>query len=326
MKKRKKQMLVYTDLHDIHAIEKTAVAMGNFDGLHLGHVELIRRTVAGARNAGVKSAVFTFSEHPKNSLAGGRIIRNIQYPEEKAGEIADLGVDYLFSIPFSEEMHHMPPKNFIEDLLLDCFNMAEAHCGFNFRFGYRAAGDAEILREAGAEHGFPVHVLDALQINGVVVSSSLIREMISEGRMEECAAFLGRNYCAGGEVTEGNRIGRTLGFPTLNILMDESMAVPAYGVYVTDCHVDGRVYPGVTNVGVRPTVGDGKKSIETHLLDFEGDLYGKTIRVEFIKKLRDEMRFAGVEQLALQITKDTADAKTYHQAAKASPDAYCTDN
>jgi riboflavin kinase/FMN adenylyltransferase len=308
-------MIIFTQLEDIKNIEKTAVAMGNFDGMHRGHVELIRRTVAGAARSGVRSAVFTFANHPKNALMGGDAVRNIQYPDDKAAMIEALGVDYLFSVPFTERIHRMSREGFVDELLLGTFNMAEAFCGFNFHYGYKAGGDADSLRASGARLGFPVHVMGAVRVSGETVSSSLIRELIAEGRMEECAGFLGRNYSVKGLVSEGKRIGRTFGFPTLNIGMDAGMVIPAHGVYVTECAVNGGIYAGVTNVGVRPTVeGHGIRLVETHLLDFSGDLYGRPVRVAFLKKLRDERRFEDVEHLALQIKADCQSARDYHAA------------
>ncbi|MDR1247594.1 MAG: bifunctional riboflavin kinase/FAD synthetase [Clostridiales Family XIII bacterium] len=306
-------MITFVQFDDIRSIEKSAVAMGNFDGMHKGHIELVRRTVAGAARNGIKSAVFTFSNHSKNALAGKRIVRNIQYPNDKAAMIGALGVDYLFSVPFTERIQHMSKETFVEELLLGTFNMAEAFCGFNFRYGYKAEGDAESMRAAGALFGFPVHVLNAVRVDGQTVSSSLIRKLIAEGRMEECERFSGRNYFVEGVVSEGNRIGRTFGFPTLNINTDDVMAVPAHGVYVTECAVANGNYASVTNVGVRPTIdGAGTRIVETHLLDFSGDLYGRTVRVVFLKKIRDERRFANIELLARQIEKDCSDARKYH--------------
>jgi riboflavin kinase/FMN adenylyltransferase len=306
-------MITFTQLGNIGRIEKSAVAMGNFDGMHKGHIELVRRTVEGAARSGLKSAVFTFSNHSKNALAGKLIVRNIQYPEDKAAIIEALGVDYLFSVPFTERIQHMSKEAFVEELLLGTFNMAEAFCGFNFRYGYKAEGDADSMRAAGAGLGFPVHVLEAVRVDGQTVSSSLIRKLIAEGRMEECERFSGRKYFVEGVVSEGNRIGRTFGFPTLNINTDDNMVVPAHGVYVTECAVANENYAGVTNVGVRPTVGGaGTRIVETHLLDFNGDLYGMTVRVFFLKKLRNERRFANLELLAGQIEKDCADARKCH--------------
>ncbi|MDR2771319.1 MAG: bifunctional riboflavin kinase/FAD synthetase, partial [Clostridiales Family XIII bacterium] len=304
-------MITFTRLADIRNIEKTAIAMGSFDGMHKGHVQLIGRAAAGAARRGIKSAVFTFSNHPKNALAGELVVRNIQYPDDKAAMIEALGVDYLFSLPFTEQIHRMRREIFVDELLRGALRMAEAFCGFNYHYGYKAEGDAESLRAAGAALGFPVHVMDAVRVDGELVSSSLIRSLIAEGRMEECARFLGRNYLVKGLVIEGRRLGRTLGFPTLNMRMDAGMAVPAHGVYVTECSVAGKSYAGVTNVGVRPTVDgtEGGRLVETHLLRFDGDLYGRTVRVAFLKKLRDEQRFESAEQLARQIDADCKNAR-----------------
>ncbi|MDR1572326.1 MAG: bifunctional riboflavin kinase/FAD synthetase [Clostridiales Family XIII bacterium] len=307
-------MLTFDNLDEICGVEACAVAMGNFDGMHVGHVRLIGMAVDGARRRGLRSAVFTFSGHPRNMLAGGGVaVKNIQYPQEKAEMIRSLGVDYLFSIPFTQEIRRMPPDAYIDGLLLKSFGMAAAYCGFNYRFGYLAAGDADALRAAGRARGFEVFVLGPQKVGGALASSSLIRAMIAEGRMEECAALLGREYSVRGVVAMGNRIGRTIGFPTLNIHVDSDMVTPSHGVYITNCYFDGMKWPGVTNVGVRPTIGDEKKSIETHLLDFDGDLYGKPVRVEFASMLREERRFAGVEQLAEQIGRDSMAAREYHR-------------
>jgi riboflavin kinase/FMN adenylyltransferase len=289
--------------------------MGSFDGMHKGHAELIGRAAAGAARSGLKSAVFTFSNHPKNALAGGIVVRNIQYPEDKAAMIEALGVDYLFSLPFTDEICRMPRDVFVEVLLCGAFNMAEAFCGFNFHYGHRAEGDAESLRASGARLGFSVHVMEAVRVDGEIVSSSRIRALIAEGRMEECARFLGRNYFVKGTVIEGKRIGRTFGFPTVNMSMDAGMAVPAHGVYVTECVAEGKRYAGVTNVGVRPTVeGTGERLVETHLFHFNGDLYGRPVRVAFLKKLREERRFENLDRLARQIEADCRDARAYHEA------------
>ena len=310
-------MIVFTRLADIRGIEKTALAMGSFDGMHKGHVELIGRCVSGAARSGLKSAVFTFSNHPKNALAGDLIVRNIQYPADKAQAIEALGVDYLFSLPFTERIAHMRRDAFVEELLRGAFNMAEAFCGFNFHYCHKAEGDAESLRASGAALGFPVHVMDAVRVDGEIVSSSLIRSLIAEGRVDECARFLGRSYCIEGLVIEGNRLGRTLGFPTLNMRMDAGMVVPAHGVYVTECFAMGERRAGVTNVGIRPTVdGAGRRLVETHLLRFSGDLYGRPVRVAFLKKLRDERRFESAERLARQIEADCENARAYHEALR----------
>ncbi|GHU49239.1 riboflavin biosynthesis protein [Clostridia bacterium] len=305
-------MIEYSNLEEVEIKEKTAIAMGNFDGMHIGHQALVKMAVEGAAEKGMKSAVFTFRNNPKNVVAGGRVVKSIMLPEDKAHFMESLGIDYLLSMPFDDDIRHLPPDRYIKELLLGRFNMASAYCGFNYRFGKGASGDVSILQTISREEGFGLSVLEPQTVGDRVVSSSLIRSLISAGNMEACAAFLGRNYSVGGEVVVGNQLGRTIGFPTVNILIDEDMVVPANGVYVTCCHLGDEIYPGVTNVGVRPTIGDEKKSIETHLFDINEDLYGKHITVEFFKRLREERRFDGLPALAGQIGKDCEEARSFH--------------
>lgn len=306
-------MKQFNTLEEIKNIKETVVALGNFDGVHKGHQEIIRRTVKSARMAGLKSAVFTFANHPKNVLAGKPVIKNILYPEDKAEIMKSLGIDYLFSLEFNELIQHMSADEFIHKLLIDAFKMREVYCGFNYRFGYKAEGSPETFIKAGMKNGFGIHVLEPFKIDGNLVSSSLIRTLIAEGRVGECKKYMGRNYSVGGEVVVGNRIGRTIGFPTSNILIDETMVTPAHGVYVTYCNYNGICYQGITNVGIKPTIGDNKKNIETHIFNFSKDLYGKEIRVEFLERLRPEIKFDNVAALAQQIDKDCLEAERYHE-------------
>ena len=268
-------MKIFESLEEIKDMEKTVVAMGNFDGVHKGHQELIMRMVKTAEAAGISSAVFTFSTHPRNITGNGPKVRNILYNEEKAEIIAGLGVDIMFNIPFSDRIEHMSPVDFVDRLLIQKFHMQEAYCGFNYRFGYKAQGDAETLMHEGMKKGFGIHVLEPYEIDGHLVSSSFIRKLIEEGAVDQCMKYLGRYYSIGGEVVVGNKFGRKLGFPTSNLLIDESMVTPPNGVYITCCWYDGRRYPSVTNVGRKPTVGDYDKNVETHIFNFDRELYGK---------------------------------------------------
>lgn len=305
-------MKIFHTLEEIQDIEETVVALGNFDGVHKGHQELIRRTVSSAKMAGLKSAVFTFKNHPKNVLASKPVIKNILYLEDKAAIIASLGVDYLFSLAFDEQIRNLTADAFIEQLLVGTFRMREAYCGFNYRFGLKAEGNPEILMHAGLRDGFGIHVLEPFLIDGQLASSTLIRSLIEEGNMQECAKYLGRAYSMGGEVVMGNQFGRTIGFPTCNILIDETMVTPDHGVYITCCHYEGTAYPSVTNVGFRPTIGDGKKTVETHIFNFNDILYGKHIRIEFLEKIRSEQKFPDMKELSLQIDRDCLTASRYH--------------
>lgn len=310
-------MKQFNSLEEIKNIQETVVALGNFDGVHKGHQELIKRTVKSAKMAGLKSGVFTFANHPKNVLAGRPVIKNILYLEDKAKIIQGLGVDYLFSLEFNESIQYLSAEDFIQKLLTSAFKMREAYCGFNYRFGYKAEGTPETLIRTGMRDGFGIHVLEPYKIDGNLVSSSFIRKLIAAGRVGECKKYMGRNYSVGGEVVVGNKIGRTIGFPTSNILIDETMVTPAHGVYATYCNYNGICYQGVTNVGIKPTIGDNKKNIETHIFNFSTDIYGKKIRVEFLERIRPEIKFGSVEALARQIEKDCGEAERYHQRLNA---------
>lgn len=306
-------MKTFNSLEEINNIEPTVVALGNFDGVHRGHQEIINRCVKEAEAAGLKSAVFTFANHTSTVLKNVQPVKNILYTDEKIRILDSLGVDYLFNIPFTEEILAMTPVEFIDRILVERFNIKEAYCGFNYRFGHKAAGTPEVLMHEGLERGFGIHVQEPFTIDGIVVSSTYIRGLIQEGRMEECTNFMGRMYSIGGKIVEGNKLGRTIGFPTCNTLIDDTMVTPPNGVYITMCTVDGIRRPSITNVGVKPTVGTHEKNIETHIFNFSGDLYGHDIRVDFIKHTRDEQKFSGVDELKKQIEHDCIVAKAYHR-------------
>lgn len=307
-------MQVFNSLEEINNIEPTVTALGNFDGVHLGHREIIRRTIESAKAADIKSAVFTFSNHPKNVMNAGNPVKNIIYSDEKIAILKDLGVDYMFNIPFTHLIMTMSPERFVEELLLSNFNMREAYCGFNYRYGYRAEGNAQSLTEMGIKKGFGVHILSPYSVEGTLVSSTLIRELIETGRVDECSKYMVRNYAVEGEVVVGNRLGKTIGFPTSNLNIDDGMVSPPNGVYITQCFYNGTKYPSITNVGEKPTIGEYARNVETHIFNFDKELYGKTIRVEFLQKLRDERKFENVEALSKEITANCITAKAYHRS------------
>lgn len=306
-------MIIFNSLEEIKNIENTVVALGNFDGVHKGHQQIIARTVKSAESAGLKSAVFTFSNHTSTLLENVPYVKNILYAEEKAAIIESMGIDYLFNIPFTHEILKMSPEAFIEEILVNKFRIKEAYCGFNFTFGYKASGTPEILMHEGLKHGFGIHVQEPYTIDDVIVSSTYIRKLIEDGEMEKCTKCMGRMYAIGGEVVVGNKLGRTIGFPTSNIMIDETMATPPNGVYITYCIYNGIKYPSVTNVGVKPTIGSYKKNVETHIFNFDRELYGKNIKVEFVKRTRPEQKFENVEALSKQIKSDCIMAKAYHR-------------
>ena len=306
-------MKIFNSLEEINNIEQTVVALGNFDGIHKGHQAIINRSVKEAEAAGLKSAVFTFSNHTSTVLKNVPPVKNILYADEKIRLLENLGVDYMFNIPFTEEILNMSPVEFIDRILVEKFNIREAYCGFNYRFGYKAAGNPEVLMKEGLARGFGIHVQEAFEIDGIVVSSTYIRGLIEEGRMEECTKFMGRMYSIDGEIVKGNMLGRTIGFPTCNTVVDSTMVTPPNGVYITMCTIDGVRRPSITNVGVKPTIGTYEKNIETHIFNFDEDVYGKDIRVDFIKHTRGEKKFDGIDALKAQIEQDCIQAKAYHR-------------
>ena len=308
-------MKIFNTLEEIKNeknLPETAVALGSFDGVHLGHQELIREMVAGAKEKGLASGVFTFSNHPRNVIRGEGEVKNILYKHEKEEIIESLGVDYLFDIPFTRDIMRLPKDEYVEELLVKTCHAELICCGFNHRYGFKAEGDTESLKALGPKLGYDTLVMEPFIINDNVVSSSLIRTLIASGRVDRCKEYMGRNYSVKGEVVVGNKLGRRLGFPTSNLLIDETMVTPPNGVYITYCDYNGRQYPSITNVGVKPTIGNYGKNVETHIFDFDKELYGKVIAVEFLEKMRDEVKFDDQEELAEQIVRDCKEARKYH--------------
>ena len=302
---------IIKSIDEIVNMDKTAVALGNFDGVHLGHQELIRETVEQAGKDGVKSAVFTFANHPSGIIPGVKAVKSILSDERKAELIEDLGVDILVDVPFTEELRDLEAEDFVRELLVGRMNVKDAFCGYNYQFGARAFGTAEILEMFGDKYGFNVFEMPPFEIEGHVVSSSLIRLLIEKGYVSRIKTYMGRHYEIEGDVVVGNRLGKKLGFPTSNLNLNETMAAPPNGVYTTYCVYGGVRYPSITNVGIKPTVGDFDKNVETHIFDFDKELYGKHITVEFLKKMRDERKFDSLDELSAQIVRDCESAQEW---------------
>ena len=310
-------MEVYTNLSDIKNIEPTAVALGNFDGVHIGHQTLIAKAAETGRRNGLKTAVFTFTNHPANVISGKTRVKNIMNFDEKVEAVSKYDVDYLFSVDFDDMMRTSSPLVFCRDILSGILRARIAVCGFNYSFAYKAEGNPEVLAEYGKQFGYDTYVIDPVYVGGKIVSSTLIRQAISEGRVDEYVRFTGRPYDIEGIVIHGKHLGHRIGFPTVNLALSSEMAQPVNGVYVTKTYVnqyDGsyKVFPSVTNVGNKPTVGIFDKNAETHIFDFSEDIYGEKIKVEFIKLIRPEQKFESIDELQEQIHCDCLYAQKYH--------------
>ncbi len=288
------------------------VGLGNFDGIHFGHQRLIGDLVAKARAVGGTPAVFTFVPHPLAVLNPQGAPPLILPPDVKRDMFATLGVEVLLWIPFSPEFARLSPEDFIKQVLHEQLAVRAVLVGYNYTFGYKGQGTPELLKEYGEKLGFDVEVLQPVSIEGQPVSSTLIRSLLADGEISEARKYLGYSPVTEGTVVYGERRGNTLGFPTANIDVDHNLLVPANGVYSVKVDVDGHNWGGVANIGVKPTFHNNSfvRNIEVHLLDFSGDLYGKVIKVYFIRRLRNEKKFNTVGELIEQIQKDIYEART----------------
>jgi len=286
----------------------SVVALGTFDGVHLGHRAILGTAVRHAREAGLQALACTFEQHPIEILQPARAPRSITTVEERLALIAETGVDGVVVLSFTPELAAVEPEAFVKEVLLGRLRAQQIVVGFNHRFGRGARGDAGLLQELASRLGFQAHVVPPLTVGGVPVSSSEVRTALQRGDVVAAARFLGRPYAIGGTVTSGAGRGRTLGFPTANLAPDGNLLIPR-GVYGCLAHVDGVVHPTVVNIGVRPTFAETTLAIEAHLLDFTGDLYGRRMRLDFMLHLREEMRFPSVEDLKAQIARDVEAAR-----------------
>jgi riboflavin kinase / FMN adenylyltransferase len=289
---------------------KVSLAIGMFDGVHLGHQQVIRQAVADAEQGEGSAVVITFDKHPNAIVAPARVPPLIYSQPQKLNAIAALGADATLVIPFTAEFSAQPAQEFIRELAQKLSPLHSICVGSTFVFGHQRSGNVALLGELGRELGFRVHGIAAVSLDGQVVSSTRIREAVRAGDFDSASQMLGREYALGGVIVRGDGIGRRLGFPTANLDVT-GMAVPPSGVYAVHAYVEGTRHRGVANIGHRPTLRDAvpQLRVEPHLLDFSGDLYGKHLELTFVAKLRDEQKFASVEALKEQIARDVAEAR-----------------
>lgn len=304
-------MQIYNDLTAItKPFIKPCVTIGNFDGVHLGHQMLFSEVVSKAYHGKGTSVAITFDPHPLKVVRPESGIKLISTFEQKREMIAFAGIDVLIVIHFSREFATMPAQNFVDEILVHRLGVSELVVGYDYAFGRGRQGDIPFLKEQGAHKGFAVTVVEPFYIDDMLVSSTQIRELVTLGRMQEVRKLLGRYYQIRGIVRVGKkRGGPVVGFPTANLHISEEDLVPQHGVYVTQVIHDGKCYGGVLNIGYNPTFGDGRLSAETHIFDFNQNIYGNPIKINFLKFLRAERKFSGPTELAEQITKDAAQAR-----------------
>jgi len=303
-------MAIITDLSELRSpIKNPVLTIGNFDGVHKGHLALFTKVKEIAMDIDGSSVVMTFNPHPIKILNNGNGPPLITPIQQKLRLIKEAGIDIILCLPFTREFAKTPAKDFVKNILVDKIGVKYIVVGYDYSFGKNREGNIDFLKDMADKFGFKVVVVRPVSINGLVVSSTKIRDLVQEGRLEEAKRLLGRNYQVCGIVIKGkNRGARILGYPTANLrLIDE--LTPRIGVYAVKVLVDDKVYNGVANIGYNPTFGNGVFSVETHILDFNEDLLGKEIRIDFIKRLRDERKFKDPKELASQISKDVEEAK-----------------
>lgn len=286
------------------------LAIGQFDGLHLGHASVIESAVKQAATLGLPAAVMSFHPHPKEVMKKGDYDGYLTPPREKERILRQMGVDYLYVVEFNDAFSRVSPHNFVCGILVP-LRVHTAVVGFDFRYGYRGEGHAGMLREI-SEDTMDVNTVPPFLIDEEKVSSSGIRKALQEGNVELAARWLGRRYSITGEVVHGEKRGRTIGFPTANVRPDEHYVLPMKGVYAVQVDYNGTPWSGVMNVGVKPTFHDNRTeaSLEIHLFDFSGDLYGSTLGVELVGFIREERKFGSIQELIAQIGKDAEQAKS----------------
>ena len=303
-------MEIYRDLQEIKKpFAKAFVTIGNFDGVHLGHQMLFSEVVGKAYTQHGASVAVTFDPHPLKVLRPDGI-RLISTTEQKINLIAMAGVEHLLILPFTRELAATTARDFVQKILVDTIGVRELVVGYDYAFGKGREGNIDFLKKIGRELGFGVTVVEAHYENGMLVSSTKIRELVTEGRMQDARRLLGRYYQIHGEVQRGRqRGGRELGFPTANLKLSEEDLCPKRGVYVTQVIYGGQVYGGVSNIGYNPTFGENKLVAETHIFDFNSDIYGHPIKINLLRYLRGEKKFNRIEELIAQIKLDIVTAR-----------------
>ncbi len=294
----------------------TAVTLGNFDGLHLGHRSLIRLMKQFAEEEGLKSVVFSFSPHPKLVFGKDEDFALIMSPEEKCFAIEQMGVDAYVEYPFDKEFASMSPEDFANELIFGQMNCKVLVVGENYHFGKNGAGDYALLHRLGEEKGVKVIAVPFVRYQNERVSSSRIRQCLVEKDLEDANCMLTEPYFILGKVAEGKKLGRTIGFPTVNIVAHPLKLFPPNGVYATKTLYRGKYYYGVTNIGKNPTVNGTQKIVETYLFDFNQMIYGETLQIFFYEFLRSEKKFASVEELQQQIAINAEQTKEYFASAR----------
>lgn len=309
---KKRVMQLVRGLHNLRPQHRgCAATIGNFDGVHRGHQAILARLRERARELGVPSCVVIFEPQPREYFSPQTAPARLARLRDKVQLLADEQVDLVLCLAFNKRLSQLSASEFVDTILIDGLGVKHLEVGDDFRFGCDRAGDFDFLTQAGSLQGFTVEAAQTVELDGERVSSTQVRKALAAADFERAEQLLGRPFCIEGRVLHGQKLARQLGWPTANVQL-KRRRVPLTGVYLVSVDIDGKTWPGVANIGVRPTVaGDGSAHLEVHLLDFAGDLYGRHLTVAFHHKLRDEQRFASLEALKSAIDADVAAARAH---------------
>jgi riboflavin kinase / FMN adenylyltransferase len=296
-------MIVIDENYSFNSDYETYIALGSFDGLHLGHMSLINKAISLAKENDIKSMVYTFKNHPLTVINKDISPRLLMDNETKVQILKKFGVDLICMVQFNRELMEMSAEDFIKHLKVS-YNMRGVVVGFNYRFGYMNSGDVEQLKALGKKYNYEVYVMDALKYQDEIVSSSIIRRYIQHGEVNRANQLLTTPFSISGLVISGRKIGRQLGFPTANVKISDNLIYPKVGVYYTQVDIDGEIFKGITNIGYNPTVDGSSLSFETNILNFDFDIYDRVITVYFIERIRDEIKFSSKDDLVRQMERD----------------------
>ncbi|MGH4119925.1 bifunctional riboflavin kinase/FAD synthetase [Clostridium sp.] len=296
-------MMVIEDNFKTKLKYPTYIALGNFDGLHLGHMHLINKTVELANENNTKSMICTFKNHPLSVINKDIRPKLLMNNDTKINILENTGIDIVDLFNFNKEFMKMTPEQFIKNMV-NFYNAKGIVVGFNYRFGYKNLGDVEMLKTYSNILGYELCVCEAISINDEIVSSSKIRHLIAEGNITRANKLLGRAHAIIGDVIKGKQLGRTIGFPTVNLDYNKKYIIPKGGVYYTVVDYNNDLHKAITNIGYNPTVEGGKLSVETHILNFDEQIYGEVVKINFISRIRDEVKFNTIDKLKQQLSKD----------------------
>ncbi|MCP5060950.1 MAG: bifunctional riboflavin kinase/FAD synthetase [Ignavibacteriae bacterium] len=304
-------MIVVKDTGEYSSDKPSVITIGTFDGLHVGHKKIITELLEKSKELNCKSIVITFEPHPRTVVSNDFDIKILTTINEKKKVLSNIGIDKLYIINFTKEFSKQTYKEFVQNVIVEKNNAQHIIVGYDHKFGKDRDGDKNNLLDLGKEKNIGITVVGAKEVEDTIISSTKIRKALLKGDIEFANKMLGRSYSLSGKVVEGSKRGRTLGFPTANLeVEDKNKLIPQNGVYFVEVEVDSQKYYGVLNVGLRPTFNNRVEPIaEVHILEFENNIYGKKITIDFIQRLRDEKKFASVDELKTQITEDIKEAK-----------------